>query len=67
MDTSYQELLEILNQHIESTRIITDPTLTFAYGTDASFYRLIPKIVLQLDSLDEVLGINYTYNQLASS
>ncbi|MCG9705604.1 FAD-binding and (Fe-S)-binding domain-containing protein [Photobacterium damselae] len=55
MDASYQELLESLNQHIESTRIITDPTLTFAYGTDASFYRLIPKIVLQLDSLDEVI------------
>ncbi len=51
----FNELVEQLSVTIDKKRIITDPTLTLAYGTDASFYRLIPKLVLQLDSLDEVI------------
>lgn len=55
MQQVYQELIDELSQSIDKKRIITDPTLTFAYGTDASFYRLVPKLVLQLDSLEEVV------------
>ncbi len=55
MSPTYQQLVQQLSHHIEPTRIITDPTLTLAYGTDASFYRLTPHIVLQLDSIDEVV------------
>ena len=29
-------------------RIFTDPVRTFAYGTDASFYRLNPKMVIKV-------------------
>ena len=55
MQKIYRQLIERLQSEIASKRIITDPTLTLAYGTDASFYRLTPKIILQLDSLDEVV------------
>ncbi len=57
MSPLYQQLIQKLSHHIEPSRIITDPTLTLAYGTDASFYRLTPQIVLQLDSIDEVIAV----------
>ncbi len=34
-----------------------DPTSTLAFGTDASFYRLIPKLVVRVESEDEVVGL----------
>ena len=40
---------------IDEDRIITDHTLCFAYGTDASFYRMTPKIVLKLKNIEEVI------------
>ena len=33
---------------IDPKRIYTDAARTFAYGTDASFYRLIPKVVVRV-------------------
>lgn len=33
---------------------VSDPLRTLAYGTDASFYRLIPKLVVQVEREDEV-------------
>ena len=33
---------------------LVDPVRTFAYGTDASFYRLEPKLVLKVESEKEV-------------
>jgi D-lactate dehydrogenase len=55
MPQLYSDLIEYLQIKIEKKRIITDPTLMFAYGTDASFYRLVPKVVLQLKNLEEVI------------
>lgn len=55
MQQPYIALVEQLKAQIDEKRIITDPTLTLAYGTDASFYRLVPKLILQLDTLDEVV------------
>ena len=37
-----------------SQRLLRDPLRTLAYGTDASFYRLIPKIVVIVESEGEV-------------
>ncbi|KAB2890247.1 MAG: FAD-binding oxidoreductase [Desulfobulbaceae bacterium] len=39
---------------IPKDRIVTDPLRTITYGTDASFYRLIPKIVVTVDCESEV-------------
>ena len=46
----YNEILKTIPQK----RIFTDPLHTIAYGTDASFYRLIPKIVIWVASSEEV-------------
>jgi D-lactate dehydrogenase len=35
----------------------TDPVKTFAYGTDASFYRLLPQVVVKIHGEDEVKRI----------
>lgn len=39
---------------IDETRLIRDPLRTLAYGTDASFYRLIPQLVVRVDNEAEV-------------
>ena len=50
----YQNFVEDLRHVIPKTELITDPLRTLAYGTDASFYRLIPKIVIKADTESEV-------------
>ncbi|WP_086980686.1 FAD-binding and (Fe-S)-binding domain-containing protein [Vibrio aphrogenes] len=51
----YSQLAHALAKRIDASRIITQHDQCLAYGTDASFYRLIPKIVLRLKDLEEVL------------
>jgi len=54
---SYQKLKDILSVTIDPKRILTNPLQTLAYGTDASFYRLIPKIVILAHDENEVIEI----------
>lgn len=54
---SYQKLKDILSKGIDPKRILTNPLQTLAYGTDASFYRLIPKIVILAQNETEVVEI----------
>lgn len=54
---SYQKLKDILSKSIDSTRILDNPLQTLAYGTDASFYRLIPKIVILAHDEAEIIEI----------
>jgi len=49
---NYKLLYEKLSETIDRKRIFHDPLYTLAYGSDASFYRLIPKLVIR--ALDEV-------------
>ncbi|KTT16625.1 FAD-binding oxidoreductase [Pseudomonas fulva] len=42
---------------IPTERRFDDPTSTLAFGTDASFYRLIPKLVVRVESEAEVVGL----------
>lgn len=43
----YLELYRRLFEKIESKRMFHDPLHTLAFGTDASFYRMIPKLYRQ--------------------
>jgi D-lactate dehydrogenase len=54
---SYQKLKTELSKTINSKRILDNPLQTLAYGTDASFYRLIPKIVILAHNEYEVVEI----------
>ncbi|SHE31774.1 FAD-binding and (Fe-S)-binding domain-containing protein [Vibrio gazogenes] len=51
----YQNLITRLSSRLAPECIITQPEQRLAYGTDASFYRLIPQVVLRLKDVDEVI------------
>ena len=51
---AYAQLYRILAQRLPSQRLIMDPMRTLAFGTDASFYRLIPKLVVLTTNEAEV-------------
>jgi D-lactate dehydrogenase len=42
------------SEFIPTARQFTDPVRTLAYGTDASFYRLNPKLVVKVGSEEEI-------------
>ncbi|MCE2706302.1 MAG: FAD-binding oxidoreductase [Proteobacteria bacterium] len=43
-----------LSKNISATRIIDDEMLCYAYGTDASVYRMIPQLVILVETQQEV-------------
>ncbi|MBC7951862.1 MAG: FAD-binding oxidoreductase [Rhodospirillaceae bacterium] len=53
----YETLARELSAFIPPARLIRDPLRTLAYGTDASFYRMIPQIVVKVESEAEVLSV----------
>lgn len=53
----YERVLSELRAFLPEARLITDPLRTLAYGTDASFYRLIPKIVAIVETEEEVVRL----------
>ncbi|RNF51629.1 FAD-binding oxidoreductase [Marinomonas hwangdonensis] len=52
--THYHDLYLALKNVIDDARLIRDPLRTLAYGTDASFYRLIPQLIVRVNNEDEV-------------
>jgi D-lactate dehydrogenase len=57
LPAKYNKFYQDLQSAIPDSRLITDPLRTLAYGTDASFYRLIPKIVIKANTETEVAQI----------
>jgi D-lactate dehydrogenase len=53
----YLDFYNKITQYIPQKRVFTDPLHTLTYGTDASFYRLVPKIVIWVDNSKEVSQI----------
>lgn len=60
----YLTLYDRLSGKIDSGRMFHDPLNTLAFGTDASFYRLIPKLVIKAADEKEVALILRETNQL---
>ncbi|MBK8537996.1 MAG: FAD-binding oxidoreductase [Candidatus Competibacteraceae bacterium] len=64
LSKAYQQLHHDLQQFIPATRLISDPLRTLAYGTDASLYRLIPQLVVRVESeteMQRILGLAHTH------
>lgn len=61
----YKKFHAALVAFIPTERIITDPLRLLAYGTDASFYRLVPKIVVNVECESEVVKILRLSDSLA--
>jgi D-lactate dehydrogenase len=51
------DFLSAVNQLIPEQRRFDDPLSTLAFGTDASFYRLIPKLVVRVSAEHEVVAL----------
>ena len=51
------QFLSELKQYLPSDRIYTDELRTLGWGTDASFYRQIPKVVIRSDGEEEISKI----------
>ena len=61
---------------VKENQVLSDPVRTFAYGTDASFYRLNPKYVIKVANEDEIrrilpiareLGVPVTFRAAGTS
>ena len=64
LPAAYKEFQREIEQFIPKANIIIDPLWTLAYGTDASFYRLIPKIVVNVENEDQVVELLKCANRL---
>ncbi len=50
-------LVKALSRVLPSNQVITDDLRRLAYGTDASFYRMIPEVVAVVESEEEVQAV----------
>jgi len=60
----YLTLFNRLSATIDQKRMFHDPLHTLAFGTDASFYRLIPKLVIKAKNEEEISLIFRETDQL---
>jgi D-lactate dehydrogenase len=54
---SSEEIKSLLAASVDSSRILIRPIDLIAYASDASFYRLIPKAVVQTQGLEEIRAL----------
>src|SRR5271169_588511 len=64
LPSDYRKFYDAVAALIPTSRLLIDPLKTLAFGTDASFYRLIPKIIIKTESRDEVSHILRTADRL---
>lgn len=64
LPANYLQLIDELSKTIPAKRIITNPLQLLAYGTDASFYRLIPKVVVQVHTEQEAVEVIHQTGRL---
>ncbi|BDG07049.1 FAD-binding and (Fe-S)-binding domain-containing protein [Anaeromyxobacter paludicola] len=57
LSPDYRSFHDAVRAFVPEERVFTDPLRVLAYGTDASFYRLTPKVVVKARSRDEVARI----------
>ena len=57
MSNEYTSFLKEIHQFIPQSRVYTDELRRLAWGTDASFYRLVPQVVIRSDSETEISNI----------
>ncbi len=62
---SYRDFTAALQQSIPAERLISDPLRLLTYGTDASFYRLIPKLVVKAESETDIIAILHASHQFS--
>jgi len=75
-DGRYAAFMKEITEFIPESRQFTDPVRTFAYGTDASFYRLNPRLVVKVHTEEDMkkilpiaqkLGVPITFRAAGTS
>ena len=62
----YDSLHRRLSEFIPDERLVTDPLRLLTWGTDASFYRLIPQLAVVVESEQEVIRLLAACTALAT-
>jgi D-lactate dehydrogenase len=57
LPSPYRRFWDEVGDVLPADRLFCDPLRTLAYGTDASFYRLVPRIVARVRTLEEVRAL----------
>ena len=57
LEGGYKQFREDIRSIVPDSRVFTDALRTLTYGTDASFYRLIPKIVVKVHDEAEMIRL----------
>ncbi len=53
----HQRLLAALSSFIPANRLVTDPLRRLSWGSDASFYRLVPQLIVVVDDEAELVRL----------
>jgi D-lactate dehydrogenase len=64
LEPRFLQLVRRLSSDIPSDRLIQDPLRRLAYGADASFYHLVPKLVVRVRNESEVSSVVRTCSEL---
>ncbi len=64
LSEKYREFYEVITSVLPKKRVFTDALHTLTYGSDASFYRMIPKIIIFVKKSNEVQEILKISNML---
>ncbi len=76
LPVSHRQFWDEASTFVPADRMMCDPYRTLAFGTDAGFYRLIPRIVVRANTPDEVarlvelasrLGVKVTFRAAGTS
>jgi D-lactate dehydrogenase len=59
----YRHFVKTLSKLISARQIFTDPLNTLARGTDAGFYRLVPRAVVRVENENEVIALMHTCSE----
>ncbi|HET9595175.1 MAG TPA: FAD-binding and (Fe-S)-binding domain-containing protein [Anaeromyxobacteraceae bacterium] len=62
---AYRRFWEEARRIVPADALACDPVRTLAWGTDASFYRLVPKVVVKVRTEDEVVALLGAAGRLA--
>jgi D-lactate dehydrogenase len=57
LPAAYRGFHDALARVLPAERLVADPLRTFAFGTDASFYRLVPKLVVRPRDVAELSAV----------
>ncbi len=63
-DRKYSEFINEIKQTVSTDRIYTDDLRLLAWGTDAGFYRLLPRVVVRAANEEEVSLVLSTASRL---